>query len=113
MQFDWKPALESFLEFGDELVININKSEDQTEKLIFEWAEKAKLENPTKEIKVVSTDFSYTDPRLDGKCKNSAVQHCSKQFIILIDIDEKLIISHRPQWERLALDFIQKDKCFH
>ena len=110
MEYDWEPALSNFINFGDELVINVNDSEDNTSDLIVMWGEEAARKWPEKGLQIVFSGFSYDDPNLDGLCKNNAVQNCTQQFIILIDIDERLILSQRPQWERLALEYIQKDK---
>lgn len=111
MGYDWESALNNFLEFGDELVININKSEDNTQDLIVNWSVEVAQNKPDKSLRIVFSEFLYDDPDLDGKCKNSAVQACTHQFIILVDIDEVLLISQKPHWEKLALDYIQKDKC--
>jgi hypothetical protein len=111
MEYDWQPFLENFLEFGDELSINLNASEDNTFQLIYDWIAKTVDKQPQKTVRIVETDFAHPDPNVYGKCKNSAVQNATHQFVIPIDVDEWPLVSQRRLWEILALEYIQKDKC--
>ena len=70
-QFDWKSALQNYLDFclfdKDEVVIAINTSEDETLKEVTSFAKGTC-------IKIVSTNFDYNDPLCVGKIKNEALK---------------------------------------
>ena len=40
--------------------------------------------------RIISTDFDYADPLLDGKIKNEALQATSQEFKIGLDMDERI-----------------------
>lgn len=90
--FDYKEALDNFSAFADEVVVAVNTSDDGTLVAI----QKHAFGND--KIKVIQTDFSYSDPDLDGKVKNAALQETTEPFKIGLDLDERIPLSNRPSW---------------
>lgn len=97
-EFDYDFFIKEFCFFADEVVIAINKSEDDTEK------ELKKYQNDFHNLKIVNCDFNYKDPLLDGKIKNYALQKTTQEFKIGLDLDEYI-----PQWQKnIWLDLCYK-----
>ena len=94
--FDYKEALHNFCNFAEEVVIAVNSSEDQT----LETLQSLCSEYPN--LKIISTDFSYEDPLLDGKIKNEALQATTQEFKIGLDMDERIPINTKYNWINLA-----------
>ncbi len=80
-------------DFADEVVIAVNKSEDDT--LLFLTA--MAIEYP--KIKIVETNFSYDDIRFDGAIKNAALQATTQPVKIQMDLDEYIPLSQKKRWE--------------
>lgn len=95
--FDYEEAIENFCSFAEEVVVCVNKSEDESLE--------AFLNLKKNNLKVISTDFDYQDPLLDGKIKNEALQNTSNKYKIGLDMDERIPIRHRSRWEKIA-DFM-------
>jgi hypothetical protein len=53
-------------------------------------------------IKIVATDFSYSDPDLDGKVKNAALQATSHKYKLGLDLDEMINPNQRDSWVGLV-----------
>lgn len=96
-KFDYEDALSNFLKFGDEVIVAVNTSEDDT---LFELNQFS-LNYPNRLV-IVTTDFSYEDPLLDGKVKNAALQECGYEICIGVDMDERLPLWQKNTWYRLA-----------
>lgn len=97
--FPWCPSLENFVKFckeGDEIVVAVNKSEDNTLQIIKDFA----AENPL--VKVIETNFDYNDIEMDGKIKNAALQATKNKIKIQMDADEGFVLSQRQKWEEYA-----------
>lgn len=90
---DWKERLKSHAEFADELIVVVNKSEDETEAAIKDFLA------PYKNWKVIPANFSKLDPFFDGRLKNLALQNTTKEFKVQIDMDEEIPLWQRPLWE--------------
>lgn len=93
----WENSVQNSCKFADEVVIAINTSSDGTKEAIEE-----KLKDFSN-WKIIETDFSYQDPWLDGKIKNEALQACTQDFKIQLDLDEYIPLWQKPLWENLAM----------
>jgi hypothetical protein len=94
----WQDCLRKSCLFADEIVVAINTSEDDTEDTV-----KKILQEEAKSYSIINTSFDYKDPWLDGKIKNAALQTCTKEFKIQLDLDEYI-----PTWQRDIWNFL----CF-
>lgn len=90
----WKDSILKSCDFADEVVIAINKSKDDTLAEI----QKLNLSN----LKLIDCDISYTDPLLDGKLKNIALQNCSGDLLIQLDLDEYIPFCQKENWIKLG-----------
>jgi hypothetical protein len=95
----WQDCLRRSCHFADEVVVAINTSEDNTEETILDI-----LKKEAKKFKIVNTSFSYFDPWLDGKIKNSALQECTQEFKIQLDLDEYIPLNQKNLWENLCFN---------
>jgi hypothetical protein len=96
--YDWKEALNSFAAFADEVVISTFQiQKDNTVKLLQDY-----IANNHK-FKLILCDLTQDDPEFDGKLKNEALKQCTKDFCILLDLDEKI-----PLWQRSGWEFVAK-----
>ena len=92
--FNYREIINNFCLFAEEVVIAINKSEDDS---------LLELKNLNiKNLKLIETDFDYNDQLLDGKIKNAALQNTSKEFKIGLDMDEYIPLWQKNIWEELA-----------
>jgi hypothetical protein len=94
--FDYKEAIENFCSFAEEVVVCVNQSEDESLESFNH------LKNQYNNLKVISSNFSYDDPLLDGKVKNEALQNTSYQYKIGLDMDERIPIRHKNRWEKIG-----------
>jgi len=88
----WQKSLTNSAIFGDELVVAINTSTDNT------IEEVEKVLAPYKNCKIIHTSFPKAAP-MDGQIKNAAQQACSHEFQMLVDGDEYI-----QKWMRPILD---------
>lgn len=93
----WENSVKSSCRFADEVVIAVNSSVDKTKEKIAECL--SEFSN----WRIVDTDFSYQDPWLDGKIKNEALQACTQDFKIQLDLDEYIPLWQKPLWQNLAM----------
>lgn len=105
--FDWKPVLQNWLDFLNgtgQIVIAVNKSTDDTPKVLREWFAKWKEENiwSHTKIDVIDIDISYDDPEFDGKGKAAALEKCTEPYCTLLDLDEVIVPSQRRLWRLLC-----------
>ncbi len=80
--------------FADEVIIAVNKSNDNT----LDAIKSIQLQN----LKIIECDVSYEDPLLDGKLKNIALQNCSGDILIQLDLDEYIPLWQKPIWYAYA-----------
>lgn len=109
MKFDWRGALENWLTFlrgTGEIVIAVNTSQDDSPRLIREWVNNFKIDNPTNftKIQIIDIEIPYTDPAFDGKGKAAATDKATERFVILLDCDERLVPGSRESWLRMAIE---------
>jgi glycosyltransferase involved in cell wall biosynthesis len=90
----WRESISRACDFADEVVVCINKSQDDT---LIEFSQIG-----LKKLKIVVSDFSYEDPLLDGKVKNTALQNCSGDILIQLDIDEYIPENQYSNWRAYA-----------
>jgi len=96
-EFDWEKALSNHGSIADEVVVAVNTSEDDTLDVLSNFAKKSK-----KDIKILTTDFSYSDPDLDGRVKNAALQATSHKYKLGLDMDEMINPKQRDSWVALV-----------
>jgi hypothetical protein len=94
--FDYEKSIDRFCDFADEVVIAVNKSEDDTLKSFIE------IQSSKNNLKLIETNFSYDDPLLDGKIKNEALQNTSCEFKIGLDLDEYIPLNQKYIWEGIC-----------
>jgi hypothetical protein len=93
----WQQSVQNSCQFADEVIIAVNTSVDGT---------KEAIEETLKDFsnwKIIETNFSYQDPWLDGKIKNEALQVCTQDFKIQLDLDEYIPLWQKPIWENMAM----------
>ena len=93
----WENSVQNSCKFADEVIIAVNTSSDKT---------KQAIEESLKDFsnwRIIETDFAYQDPWLDGKIKNEALQACTQDFKIQLDLDEYIPLWQKPLWENLAM----------
>lgn len=90
--FEYGLFIDKFCEFAEEVVIAVNKSEDDTLDAL------QGLQVKNNNLKIISTEFSYKDPLLDGKIKNAALQSTSNPIKIGLDLDEYIPINQKKSW---------------
>lgn len=83
----WEESIFKSCDFADEVVIAVNTSSDGTLELIKDLG----ISN----LVVLECDIPYSDPLLDGKLKNEALQKCSGDILIQLDLDEYI-----PKWQK-------------
>ena len=89
----------NFARFGDELVIAVNESQDNTWQLL---SDLKNLSPYGDKVFLVEANFSYSDPQFDGKLKNHALQHTAYPFKMGLDLDELVNLDQRPLWNNLC-----------
>lgn len=110
MGFAWEEALDNWLRFLGEdgqLVVAINTSDDDTPAKVRAWVEQwrqSHFADRQPQIDVIDIAIPYTDPAFDGLGKAAATDAATQPFVILLDIDERLVPSMRRKWDALALE---------
>lgn len=104
MRFAWRETLSNWVEFLQnygEIVIAVNKSEDNSSDLIRSYV--AQLTNTSRvEILVIDIDIPYTNPEFDGMGKAAALDACTGDYCILLDCDERLPRGQKKAWQEAA-----------
>lgn len=93
-KFNWKESLDNFVDFADEVVVCVNKSEDST----LETLHKYKNDNGLDILNIVESNFSYDDLAFDGKIKNEALKNTKYPGKVLLDLDEFIPLSQFDLW---------------
>lgn len=81
-QFDVESALNNFSLLGDEIVIGTLNNSDETMDVLKSFSDRFP-------IKIVETGLSTDTFAVDGKLKEAALQKCSGDFFIQLDMDER------------------------
>jgi len=90
--------IQNFCRFADRVTIAVNTSNDGTLKTLND----IKGINDYRNLNIVSCDFSYEDPLLDGKIKNFALSRTKLEIKLGIDLDELINLDQRPLWDTQA-----------
>jgi len=93
-----------FIEYGNkgEIVIAVNKSQDDTLKTLKEYFGQHEC------IIIVESDFDYNDYSFDGKIKNFALQNTKNQICLGLDLDE-YPSPNIPSWESISSQFLNSN----
>lgn len=103
--FDYFFSINKFCSFADEVVISVNSSQDDTlDTLIM-------LTKKYSNLIIVPTNVPYSDPLLDGKVKNLALQNTTQPIKIGLDMDEYIPLWQKNIWYYLA-SLLLSDKNF-
>ncbi len=97
---DWETGLRAALAFFDQVVIAANTSTDGTLAALQDVA----VTEPR--LKVVTTDYAYTDVEFDGKVKDAALQACDGEALVQLDLDEVVPLNQRALWRRYATELL-------
>lgn len=98
--FDYKRTLSNFCKFagkdGEVIVCVPILSGDDSYELLSDL----RVKNPElfHNLKIFICNFSINDPEFDGKTKNFALQQCSNDVCIQMDLDELFVYSQRQKW---------------
>jgi len=103
--FDYKSFIDNACLFSEEVILCINKSKDDTLNQIKNYISEKQLIN----IRIIESDVSYSDPFLDGKLKNIALQATTNPIKIQLDLDEYIPFYQKNIWKNLANELINKE----
>lgn len=95
-RFNIKFHIDNFCHFADEVVVAVNTSVDNTLEFLLEASK------TYKNLKIIPVKISYSDPLLDGKIKNIALQSTSMPCKVGLDMDEFIPIEQKNIWYNLA-----------
>jgi len=104
--FDFKTAFDNYLSFGEEVVIStINNNEDLTISILEEYSKKYK------NFKYYTFNLERKDPLFWGKLRDGALQNCTEEFCISLDLDEYVPCWQKYNWINFArnLSFSEND----
>jgi hypothetical protein len=99
-KFDFEFSIKNFTNFADEVVIAVNTSKDSTLQQLKE------LQSLYTNLKIIECNYLYSDPLLDGKIKNFALQNTTMDIKISLDMDEYIPQWQKPIWEKLSTDLL-------
>jgi hypothetical protein len=103
-KFNYEFSIEQFCLFATEVVVCVNTSEDDTTGALLD------LKSVFNNLTIVESDFNYTDPLLDGKIKNYALQNTTMPIKLGLDMDEYVPLWQKELWKQLAQQ-LSKDDC--
>ena len=99
-KFDYEFALKGFCDFGDEVVIAVNTSNDGTLEALKEW----KKNHGANHLRLIETSVSYDNPHFDGLIKNAALQATTLPRKVHLDLDEIIPFRQKSNWEAMFKD---------
>ena len=82
--FDIQDYLDNAFYYADEVVVALNTSDDNSLEALNQYKDSF-----GRNLKIVTTNFSYEDPFCYGKIVNAALQACSGDVLCLRDFDER------------------------
>ncbi len=124
--FDYETALGRAVAFFDEVVVAVNTSKDDTLARLQALAARGQVgHEPTPglyvgpsgewvKLRVIATDLAYTDITFDGRVKDAALQACTGDVLVQMDLDEFVPLNQRALWRRYAEELltIPQADCF-
>jgi len=99
--FDYRTSIDRFCNFADEVVVCVNTSEDETLGELFE------LKLSYSNLVIIDSNYSYSDPLLDGKIKNAALQRTTHEVKVGLDMDEYIPQWQKPLWRQIGQQLLQ------
>lgn len=88
----WKDALIRFRNFADQVCVSTTTDcKDNTVSMLTDFCN-------DNDIKLVITDVKFSDFKFDGLLKNAALQETVQPGKILLDLDEIIPLSTKPNW---------------
>ena len=110
-EFDYQEALFNFCQFagqdGEVKVAVPTEDEDGTFDTLYKWKE---ANHPfSANLEIFSYKIEKSNPGFDGELKNAALQECTKEICIGIDLDERLCLWQRERWVELANILLETD----
>ncbi len=108
---DHLTPLRAALAFFDEVVVAVNTSTDNTLMAMQSLADQVEYKG---KLKVVTTDLVYTDVTFDGRIKDAALQACTGDILVQLDLDEVVPPNQYDLWRRYAQNLMARDDvdCF-
>ena len=103
LRFPWQDSIENWVQFlgGEgEIILVLNKSKDNSEKILEEFVTKLRIKYAYMDLKIniIKTEFGYDDPEFDGKIKNVGYKAAKEPLVILLDLDEVVPILEKRNW---------------
>lgn len=98
--FPWEDTLNNFLAFTDEVIVSVPTTieGDITLGTLQFWKEQNKKER----LIIVPADIDAKKNTFDGGMKNVALQSCSGDILINMDMDEAYVPTQKKKWIKYA-----------
>ncbi len=95
--FDYEKTLRGALAFFDYCTVAVNTRDDDGT-----LAALQALASTEPRLKIVSIDLSYDDVTFDGRLKDTALQACTGDVLVQMDLDEFVPLNQRAMWRVYA-----------
>lgn len=102
--FDYEYTLDNFCNFAENVVIAVNKSKDNT------LIKLQELAHSYRNLHIIESNISYSDPLLDGKVKNEGLKYAELlpgEYLCGLDLDEEIYNQDINKWVYFADLFIK------
>ncbi len=99
---NYKKHLENYCSLADEVIVSTIKDEGDTYSELIEYS---KMNN---KIKVILTDLKPYTPPFDGQLKDAALQKCSGDVLIGLDMDEMISSHNLDKWKEICKILLQR-----
>lgn len=114
LKFDWKESIENWLKFLNgmgEIILVLNKSNDNSDKILNDYISKLKIQYilSTTKINIIKTEFDYNNPLFDGMIKNAGYKACKQPITISLDLDEVVCIDSIRSWISTAKNLLDSE----
>ena len=99
--FNIEETVANFCAFFDDVVCATVPSEDDTREVLTE------MEKKYSNFRVIDSDIKILgNNRFDGQLKTLAMKNCANEIRVIVDYDEKFILTQRPIWNNLATHLV-------
>jgi hypothetical protein len=96
-KFSYEEAFDNYLSFAEEVIVSTRKdNEDSTIEVLNKYT------NKYKKFKYVISNDDISHPYFHGRLRDLALQSCSQEFCIGLDIDELVPVWQKYNWISLA-----------